>query len=245
VLVFHSGLHLMLPLFAGWRPMHDSLLQLMFGFGVALQPENLMWSVFGVLIGNLIGVLPGIGPLSTISMTLSGLLCGTVGTDAISGTPRFTLGLTELRDGVELGGLSMGLFGIADFLVSVNRTTVNPADARARMRDMRPSLAEMRQSFWPMVRQAEGVKVREMQAQLDRADPAAAARFKDFLARHNANVVALNKEVAESEAATDADNADSAAANQKCTALAYRTQDMDAVLNERKKAEAPASAGAK
>jgi len=257
--------------------MHDSLMQLMYGFSVALQPDNLMWSVFGVLIGNLIGVLPGMGPLSTISMllpltyviapvpailmlagifygsqyggaigaillnlpshpphavtcldgypltrqgkggtalgitmmasffaasvgivvmiflspllvraagsfgpadicaimllgllagatmargsplkgvamTIFGLLCGTVGTDAISGTSRFTLGVTELLDGVELGGLTMGLFGIADFLVSVNRTTVNPSHARVRMRDMRPSLAEIRQSFWPMVR---------------------------------------------------------------------------------------------
>jgi TctA family transporter len=257
--------------------MHDSLMQLMYGFGVALEPSNLMWSVFGVLVGNLIGVLPGMGPLSTISMllpivsviapvpailmlagifygsqyggaigaillnlpshpphavtcldgypltrqgrggtalgitmmasffaasvgivamiflspllvqaansfgpadicaimllgllagatmargsplkgvamTVFGLLCGAAGTDAISGTSRYTLGITELRDGVELGGLTMGLFGIADFLVSVNRTTIAPSDARVRMRDMRPSRAELRQSFWPMVR---------------------------------------------------------------------------------------------
>src|SRR6201999_3946763 len=50
--------------------MPDSLLQLWYGFGVALQPDNLLWSVFGVLVGNLIGVLPGMGPLSTISMLL-------------------------------------------------------------------------------------------------------------------------------------------------------------------------------
>ncbi len=257
--------------------MHDSLVNLWYGFSVALQWDNLMWSVFGVLVGNLIGVLPGMGPLSTISMllpltyviapvpailmlagifygsqyggaigaillnlpshpphavtcldgypltrqgkggtalgitmmasffaasvgivvmiflspvlvavasnfgpadicsimllgllsgatmargsplkgvamTIFGLLCGVVGTDAISGTMRYTFGITELADGLELGGLTMGLFGIADFLVSVNRTTVNPREAKVRMRDMRPSLAEMRQSFWPMVR---------------------------------------------------------------------------------------------
>src|SRR3954467_11444939 len=50
--------------------MHDSLIQLMYGFGVALQPDNLLWCVFGVLVGNLIGVLPGMGPLSTISLLL-------------------------------------------------------------------------------------------------------------------------------------------------------------------------------
>ena len=37
--------------------MGQSLLDLMQGFGVALQPHNLMWSFVGVLIGNLIGVL--------------------------------------------------------------------------------------------------------------------------------------------------------------------------------------------
>src|ERR1700712_3795991 len=50
--------------------MHDSLMQLMFGFGIALQPDNLMWCVFGVLVGNLVGVLPGMGPMSTMSMLL-------------------------------------------------------------------------------------------------------------------------------------------------------------------------------
>src|ERR1700732_603836 len=48
----------------------QSLMNLMQGFGVALQPHNLMWSFFGVLIGNLIGVLPGMGALSAISMLL-------------------------------------------------------------------------------------------------------------------------------------------------------------------------------
>src|ERR1700743_985228 len=50
--------------------MHQSMLDLWYGFGIALQPSNFMWSVFGVLIGNLIGVLPGMGALSTISMLL-------------------------------------------------------------------------------------------------------------------------------------------------------------------------------
>ena len=33
----------------------QSILDLLQGFGVALQPHNLMWSFVGVLIGNLIG----------------------------------------------------------------------------------------------------------------------------------------------------------------------------------------------
>ena len=50
--------------------MHQALIDLWYGFGVAIAPTNLAWSVFGVLIGNLIGVLPGMGALTTISMLL-------------------------------------------------------------------------------------------------------------------------------------------------------------------------------
>src|ERR1700722_12159908 len=50
--------------------MHQTLADLWYGFSVALQPANLGWSVIGVLVGNLIGVLPGMGALSTISILL-------------------------------------------------------------------------------------------------------------------------------------------------------------------------------
>ena len=48
----------------------QSLMDLWYGFGVAFQWHNLMWSFFGVLVGNLIGVLPGMGALSAISILL-------------------------------------------------------------------------------------------------------------------------------------------------------------------------------
>lgn len=50
--------------------MHQTLLDLAYGFSVALEPHNFMWAFFGVLAGNLIGVLPGMGALSAISMLL-------------------------------------------------------------------------------------------------------------------------------------------------------------------------------
>src|SRR5262245_37098784 len=40
------------------------------GFGVALSPLNLLYCFMGVLLGTLIGVLPGIGPVATIAMLL-------------------------------------------------------------------------------------------------------------------------------------------------------------------------------
>jgi putative tricarboxylic transport membrane protein len=40
------------------------------GFEVALSPQNLLFCFFGAMIGTLIGVLPGIGPLATLAMLL-------------------------------------------------------------------------------------------------------------------------------------------------------------------------------
>lgn len=42
----------------------------MHGFGVAFQLDNLMWAIFGVFMGNVIGVLPGMGVLAAISILL-------------------------------------------------------------------------------------------------------------------------------------------------------------------------------
>ena len=43
---------------------------LLLGFGVALQPINLLYCFLGVLIGTLVGVLPGIGPVAAMSLLL-------------------------------------------------------------------------------------------------------------------------------------------------------------------------------
>src|SRR5215475_6333615 len=222
-----------------------ALRDLWFGFGVAFQPHNFMWCLFGVVIGNIVGVLPGMGVLATFSillpltfgmkpvaailmlagiyygaqyggaicsillnlpchpphavtcldgypltrqgkggialgitiiaaclgaafgivemtflapvvarfaldfgpadicslmllgllagatlargsalkgvaMTLLGQVLGLAGVDMNTGAPRFTFGFIDLYDGVELVALALGLFGIAEFLKSVN-----------------------------------------------------------------------------------------------------------------------------
>ncbi len=48
----------------------DTLNSLFYGFQVALQPENLMYCLIGSILGTLVGVLPGIGPVGAISILL-------------------------------------------------------------------------------------------------------------------------------------------------------------------------------
>lgn len=50
--------------------METTLLSLAHGFAVAFQPDNLWYAFLGCLVGTLVGVLPGIGPLSGISILL-------------------------------------------------------------------------------------------------------------------------------------------------------------------------------
>jgi putative tricarboxylic transport membrane protein len=258
--------------------MTNGFLDLMHGFGIALEPHNLMWCFVGVLIGNLVGVLPGMGVLSTISillpltfamkpvgallmlsgiyygaqyggaicsillnlpchpphavtcldgfpmtrqgrggvalgitmlaaifgaafgilqmvfmapfiariafqfgpteicslmllgllagstlakgsplkgvaMTLLGILLSLIGTDVNTGNERFTFGIIDLADGIELVAVSLGLFGIAEFLKSVNNTApVNAQYAKLGFRDLRPSRADVKQAAFPILR---------------------------------------------------------------------------------------------
>src|SRR5215471_15014938 len=50
--------------------MLDLLQHLALGFGVALSPWNVFMCLIGAMVGTLIGVLPGIGPLATIAMLM-------------------------------------------------------------------------------------------------------------------------------------------------------------------------------
>lgn len=48
----------------------DLIANLGLGFSVALHPWNLLYCFVGVLLGTVVGVLPGLGPLATVAMLL-------------------------------------------------------------------------------------------------------------------------------------------------------------------------------
>ncbi|HEX6296166.1 MAG TPA: tripartite tricarboxylate transporter permease, partial [Burkholderiales bacterium] len=48
----------------------DIFSNLILGFGVAVSPIHLLYAGIGVMLGTLIGVLPGVGPVATIAMLL-------------------------------------------------------------------------------------------------------------------------------------------------------------------------------
>jgi len=48
----------------------ETLHSMLYGFSVALEPANLLFVFIGCLLGTLVGVLPGLGPIAAISMLL-------------------------------------------------------------------------------------------------------------------------------------------------------------------------------
>ena len=78
---------------------------------------------FSLMMVGLIGaiVLAHGSVVKAIAVTLLGLFLGLIGTDLNSGNERFTLGFPELADGVGFVIIAMGLFGVADILVNLER----------------------------------------------------------------------------------------------------------------------------
>ena len=88
-----------------------------------------------------------------VAMTTLGLVLGIVGTDLNTGAPRFTYGIFDLYNGIDIISLALGLFGIAEFLKNVNHLSViGAANVNVRLRDMRPSRQDLRTMMFPTVR---------------------------------------------------------------------------------------------
>ena len=81
---------------------------------------------------------------------VAGLLIAMVGIDPVMGAPRFTFGTLELMDGVALVPVAMGLFGVSEILLNLERTTVRPA--HARLGSLMPSAEDLRRSINPILR---------------------------------------------------------------------------------------------
>ena len=107
-----------------------------------------------MLLGLLAGSTLARGsPIKGVAMTVLGLIFGLVGSDLETGAERLTFGFPELDDGVELVALALGLFGIAEFMNSVNQTApINTQYSNVRLRDMRPSKDDLKRAFPAMMR---------------------------------------------------------------------------------------------
>jgi putative tricarboxylic transport membrane protein len=89
--------------------------------------------------------------LKACIMVVFGLLLATVGQDLETGQERLTLGFDDLADGIDFAVLAMGVFGIAEILRNLESPEARNV-VRGHIGRLLPSLADLRRSFWPIVR---------------------------------------------------------------------------------------------
>ena len=88
--------------------------------------------------------------LALISAAL-GLLIAMVGIDPVMGAPRFAFGNVHLLGGIDVVIVAMGLFGVGEILVSLERSGIGTAIS-TRLRELVPTRDDVRRSAMPMLR---------------------------------------------------------------------------------------------
>ena len=86
-----------------------------------------------------------------LMMACFGIIVGSIGTDTVSGTSRFTFGLTDLMDGVGLVPVVMGLFGISEMLLNLE-TKIDRDVFKTRVKGIFPTLQDWSQAKWAIAR---------------------------------------------------------------------------------------------
>ena len=113
-------------------------------------PEYFALMCMGLVV---LSFLTSTSMIRSLMMACFGIILGTVGIDTVSGSARFTFGVTELLDGIGLVPLVMGLFGISEILVNLEQGTQREI-FKTKVKGLLPTLADWMQAKWALVRGA-------------------------------------------------------------------------------------------
>ena len=110
--------------------------------------EFLAIALFGLAIMSVIGasVLKGL-----LALTI-GLMLATVGMDSQTAVPRYTFGHSQLLSGLNFVPVMVGLFGISEILLSLERLRAASAPARVGLAAALPRLGDMLRVKWAIAR---------------------------------------------------------------------------------------------
>ncbi|PAU98002.1 tripartite tricarboxylate transporter permease [Paracoccus salipaludis] len=89
--------------------------------------------------------------IKALAMVVLGLLLGIVGTDIYTGTPRFTMGITQFADGLNFVAVAIGVFGFAEILRNLEDEHEREVMTR-NINRLFPSRAEFREMVGPILR---------------------------------------------------------------------------------------------
>jgi putative tricarboxylic transport membrane protein len=111
-------------------------------------PEYFALMCLGMVI---LTFLSSTSMIRALMMACFGILIGTVGTDTVSGTARFSFGIIELMDGVGLVPVVMGLFGISEMLLNIE-TKIDREIFKTRVKGLFPTVRDWIQSAGAIIR---------------------------------------------------------------------------------------------
>ena len=105
-------------------------------------PEFFALMLFGLC---LVSGLAGRSILAALMMTVLGLLLAMIGIDPVRGAPRFAFDVPELYDGIGFIPVAMGLFGVAEILLTAEQPLREVA--REKLSSLLPNREEWRRSW--------------------------------------------------------------------------------------------------
>jgi putative tricarboxylic transport membrane protein len=111
-------------------------------------PEYFALMTFGI---TLIVYMSSASIEKALMMGAVGLILAMVGLDPVSARPRFTYGVMAFRDGLGFAQVVIGLFGLSEVLVTVERSLKQEV-LNTHIKSLLPSLQDWKDSFLPMTR---------------------------------------------------------------------------------------------
>ena len=111
-------------------------------------PEYFSLMLLGLVI---VTFLAGSSMPKALLMAAFGLFLGLIGMDIMTATPRFTLDIYFLMDGIGLVPVVMGLFGISEVLLNLE-SNVSREIFETKIKGLLPNRQDWRDSAWPIIR---------------------------------------------------------------------------------------------
>lgn len=111
-------------------------------------PEYFALMIMGLVI---LTYLAQKSMVKSLMMAGVGVVIGMVGLDTMTGMPRFIFGTPELLDGVGIAPLAMGLFGISEILLNVERV-IKQGVVVSKVKNLMPSKQDWKESAFPIFR---------------------------------------------------------------------------------------------
>jgi len=87
-----------------------------------------------------------------LMMAIVGLLISYIGTDVVTGMERYTLGIDTIAGGFDIIPIVMGLFGISEVLINLERSPTEREVITTKFRKLLPTRQEWKDSAGPITR---------------------------------------------------------------------------------------------